>query len=242
MSQAMVMAGKEFKGYFNSLSAYFFIGLFVVASAGAFFWVEKFFGVGRAEVRPFFHWVPGLLAVLVPGITMRQWARENEMGSIELLMTLPVRSAELVLGKFLGCLGLLAVALFFTLGLPITAAALGDLDWGPVAGGYVAALFLGAAYIAIGMFVSSWFSDQFLAWIVSFVLCLLLAFVGHERVLDWLADMPRLTAAIRLFALWPHFTNIERGVFDFRDIVYYLSVTGFFLFLNVCMLRLRRWA
>lgn len=242
MNASLVMAGKEFRGYFHSLSAYFFIGIFVLCCVLSFFVLEKFFGIGRAEARGFFHWIPGLLALFVPGITMRQWARENEMGSIELLMTLPVGSWQLVLGKFLGCLGLVAVALGFTITIPITVATLGDLDAGPVIGGYFAALFLGAAYVAVGMFVSSWFSDQFVALIVSLALCFTLAFMGHDKVLDWLAGWPSVVSGLRFVGLWPRFQSIERGVFDFRDVAYYVTVTGFFLFLNVAKLRFRRWA
>ena len=243
MNKVMVLAGKEFKGYFSSWLAYIFIACFVLASLTFFFFVEKFLGAGRADVRGFFAWVPITLAFLVPGLTMRQWARENEMGSIELLMTLPASTAELVCGKFLGTLGLVAVALAFTLGVPITAEVLGDLDWGPVFGGYFAALLVGAAYVAIGLFVSTWFSDQFMALLIGWVTCGVLGMMSHEIVLGWMVEWPQwIPDSLSFFGFWGHFKAIERGVLDLRDIIFYLCATGMFLFLNVCRLRFMRWA
>jgi ABC-2 type transport system permease protein len=239
----MVLAAKEFKGYFSSWLAYIFIAIFVLASAVTFFYLDPFFSNGRAEIRGFFAWLPLTLAILVPGLTMRQWARENEMGSIELLMTLPAKTRELVMGKFLGTLGFVAVALLFTLGIPITAEIFGDLDWGPVIGGYAAAVLLGAVYVAIGLFVSSCFNDQFPALLVGWLLCAFLAAMSHDVVLGWARDLPAaLSESMRFLGLWDRFRAIERGVLDFRDVAYYLTAIAAFLYLNICRLRSRRYA
>lgn len=243
MNRVMVLARKEFRGYFTSWVAYFFIALFVLVSLLLFFFQAEFFAVGRAELRGLFAWFPLTLALLVPGLTMRQWAREREMGSIELLLTLPAKSGELVVGKFLGSTALVAVALAFTLGAPITAACLGDLDTGPVIGGYVAALLLGAAYVAIGLFVSSWFSDQFVALVTGWVVCLFLAALSNPDVLSALAGWPEWALeTLSFLGFWSRFEAIERGVLDLRDVGWYVSVTALFLFLNAQRLRLQRWA
>jgi len=243
MSKVCTLAAKEFKSYFNSWLAYIFISCFVTASMFAFFQVGEFFGNGKAEISPFFEFLPMALLVLVPGLTMRQWARENEMGSIELLMTLPAKSWELVAGKFAGSMGLVAVALLFTCGIPITAASLGDLDWGPVMGGYLAALLLGSAYVAIGLFVSSWFADQFMALIGAAIVCSVFGLMSTPTVLGWLASFPEwFRNAVEFVGFWTRFDSIRRGVLDFRDLSWYGSMTLLFLFLNVCRLRLRRLA
>ena len=243
MNKICVLAAKEFQGYFKSWLAYIFIAIFVMASVVTFFYLDTFFGNGRAEVRGFFAWIPLTLALLVPGLTMRQWARESEMGSIELLMTLPARTHELVIGKFVGTLGFVAVALVFTVGIPLTAATYGDLDWGPVVGGYAAALLLGAVYTAIGLFLSSCFNDQFPALLIGWLVCGLLAGMSHDAVLGWASRLPDVISQFMgFFGLWQRFRAIERGVLDFRDLAYYVSVVGAFLYLNICRLRARRFA
>lgn len=242
MSRILVLAGREFRGYFSSWLAYIFIGVFVIASMVTFFWVGEFFGNGRADVTAFFQWIPVTLLALVPGLTMRQWAREREMGSIELLLTLPARGAELVVGKFLGTLGLVAVGLLFTIGIPITAATLGELDWGPVITGYLAALLLGGAYVAIGLYVSSWFADQFLALICALIACSVFGLLSAPTVLGWVAEVPWLTTTFEFVGFWSRFESITRGILDFRDILYYATVTILFCFLNVTRLEFRRWA
>src|SRR3546814_7772985 len=131
-----------------------------------FFWVETFFARNIADVRPLFEWMPLLLLFLVSALTMRLWSEERRSGTLEFLLTSPVRPASLVLGKFLACLGLVAIALALTLPLPLTVAQLGPLDWGPVAGGYLATLCLAAAYIAIGLSVSARTDNQIVSLIV----------------------------------------------------------------------------
>ncbi|HGY91046.1 MAG TPA: hypothetical protein ENK43_07725 [Planctomycetes bacterium] len=243
MSRVLVLASKEFKSYFNSWLAYVFIACFVTVSMLAHFYWGEFFGTGRADISPFFRSLPLTLLILVPGLTMRQWARESEMGSIELLMTLPAQGWQLVLGKFLGTLGLVAVALLCTAGIPLTAAWLGDLDWGPVLAGYLAALLLGGAYVALGLFASSWFREQFLALIGSAALCSLFGLMSWPKVLGWASNISETAVSVLGFVgFYGRFEAIQRGVIDFRDVAWYLSITALFLFFNVCRLHLRRLA
>src|SRR5689334_1328349 len=167
MSNALTIARKEFAGYFNSPIAYIVIILYLVVTSVFFFYLQGFFEQGQAWLRPFFGLLPWTLVFFIPPITMRLFAEEKKLGTIEVLMTLPVRDHEAVLGKFLGSFGFVAVMLGLTLSLPLTLAWLGRPDWGPVAGGYVGAFLLAAAYVAVGLFVSSCTENQIVAFIVS---------------------------------------------------------------------------
>src|SRR3972149_3121023 len=161
MKQISSITRKELDSYFSSPMALIFVGVFLAFTLGVFFWgPEAFFARGIADVRPLFRWMPVLLIFLVAALTMRQWSEEQRSGTLEMLLTLPVQPTRLVLGKFLAVMALVAVALALTVPLPMIVSALGNLDWGPVAGGYLAALLLAAAYAAIGLFVSSRTDNQ----------------------------------------------------------------------------------
>lgn len=240
MTHVGTIMWKEFRGYFSSPVAYFFLLCFIGASLTCFFYFESFFAANRAEMRGFFEWAPRFLLLLIPGITMKLWAEEKKLGTLEILMTLPVRRHEMVLGKFLGGLLLLAVGLVATLGVPVTVAALGDIDMGPVAGGYFGTLLLGAAYLSIGLFMSSLVSDQFMALLLAGLACVLFWFIGTEPVLEIFS--PGLRSLFQFVGFGNRFTSISRGVVDLRDVAYYVSVTAFFLFLNVGMLNWKRWS
>ena len=171
---------------------------------------------------------------------MRQWSEEQRSGTLEVLLTLPVRRVELVLGKFLAVMALVALALALTLFLPITVCILGNLDWGPVVGGYLAALLLAAAYAAIGLFVSSRTDNQIVSLILTVCLGGLFYLVGTDGVTG-LAGEP-LGEVLRALGTGSRFESIERGVIDLRDLVYYLSLTALFLVLNVVSLDAKRWS
>jgi ABC-2 type transport system permease protein len=178
--------------------------------------------------------------LLVPALTMRLWAEEAKSGTLEMLLTFPARDGELVLGKFLASWALLAVGLLLTLPLALAVAFLGPLDWGPVVGGYLGALLLGAAYLAIGQFISALTENQILAFILAFVVCLIFYGMGTEVVVRLFSD--RTATLLRSLGTGSRFESIARGVIDLRDLVYYLSLTGFFILLSIGALRARRWA
>ena len=234
------IARKELAGFFASPAAYLFVGAFLAATLFVVFWVETFFARGLADVRPMFQWMPVLLIFLVAALTMRSWAEERRAGTIELLLTAPVTPAELVLGKFAGAFALVAIALLLTLPLPLSVALLGPLDWGPVVGGYVAALALAAAYVAIGLAVSARTDNQ----IVSLIATVLVAgafYLAGSPVLTALAG-GRLGELMRAIGAGSRFESIARGVLDLRDLAYYLSLTGVFLIVNRLALERLRWA
>lgn len=239
MKQVMAIVRKELNSYFSSPMALIFVGVFLAVTLFIFFWVEAFFARGIADVRPMFTWMPVLLIFLVAALTMRQWSEEQQTGTLEILMTLPARPVQLVIGKFLAVLILVGVALLLTIFLPLTVAWLGNLDVGPVIGGYLAAILLAAAYTAIGLFVSSRTDNQIVALIMTVLIGGLFYLIGSRAVVDFFGDT---TAEIlRAFGAGSRFESIERGVIDIRDLVYYLSLAILFLTLNVVSLDSKRW-
>lgn len=240
MSRVRSVAIRELHSYFNSPIAYVFLLVFAGAALFTFFNVNAFFARGQADLRGLFEAVPLLTLLLVPALTMRLWAEESKTGTLELLLTLPARETELVAGKFLASWTLLAVGLGVTLPLAVTVSTLGNLDWGPVMGGYLGALLLGAAYLAVGQFVSALTENQILAFILALVLCMALYGLGTELFAGLFPD--RTAAVLRALGTGSRFDSIARGVVDIRDLLYYASLTFFFLALSVGALRAKRWA
>ncbi|MFN2227410.1 MAG: Gldg family protein, partial [Anaerolineae bacterium] len=181
-----------------------------------------------------------LLLFLVAALTMRQWSEEQRSGTLEVLLTLPVRRLDLVLGKFLAVMILVALALALTLFLPLTVSLLGPLDWGPVIGGYLAALLLAAAYAAMGLFVSSRTDNQIVSLILTVLLGGVFYVVGTDAFTGLLGES--VAEILRAIGTGSRFESIERGVVDLRDLIYYLSLSGIFLALNVFSLDVKRWS
>jgi ABC-2 type transport system permease protein len=240
MNRIRAVASRELRAYFNSPIAYVFLFVFAGAALFTFFNLGAFFSRGRADARGLFDAIPALMVLLVPALTMRLWAEERKQGTVEILLTLPAREHELVAGKFLASWALLGAGLALTLVLPITVATLGNLDWGPVVGGYVGALLLGAAYLAVGQFVSATTENQILAFILALVVCLGLYGLGVEGFAGLFPD--RVSAVLRALGTGSRFQSIARGVIDLRDLAYYGSLTAFFLTACVVALRARRFA
>ncbi len=240
MSDTLQIARKELRAFFGSPVAYIFIGSFLAVALFAFFWVDAFFARNIADARPLFDWMPVLLIFLTAALTMRLWSEERRAGTLEGLMTLPVPTWRLVAGKFLAALALVAIALALTLPLPITVAVLGPLDWGPVLGAYLATLLLAAAYIAIGLFVSTRTDNPIVALIGSVLLGALFYLVGSEALTQLLGH--RGGEILRLLGSGSRFDSITRGVIDLRDLYFYLGIVGTFLALAVYSLERLRWA
>ena len=240
MKKLLSITKKELKLYFGSPMALIFVGVFLVLTLFVFFWVDSFFARGIADVRALFEWMPLLMILLVAALTMHQWSREEESGNLQVLLTLPVRLVELVAGKFLSALTLVAVALALTLFLPFTVVSLGNLDWGPVIGGYLATLLLASSYIAIGLFLSSRTDNQLVALIGTVVVCGLFQAIGSPAITDFVGASTG--DILRLFGTGSRFESIERGVIDLRDLIYYLSLTLFFLAANILSLESKRWS
>jgi len=226
---------KEFWGYFNSPIAYVFLVIFLLLTSALYFSTR--FLDNYAYMADFFGLLPLVFIVLVPAVTMRLWAEEKKIGTDELLMTLPVRSHQLVLGKFLASLGLLSVALVMTLPVPITIGLLGNLDPGPVVGGYLGALLMAGAYLALGIFLSSLTSNQILAFVLGMVGCSFFYFIGllTPVVPGWLVP------AAEYASVSHHFESVALGQIDSRDLLYFLSFMVLFLYANVAALEAKKW-
>ena len=240
MKQALSMTRKELDNMFSSPMALIFVGVFLVLTLFTFFWVDGFFARGIADVRSLFRWLPILLIFLVAALTMRQWSEEQQTGTLEVLLTMPIKLTQLVIGKFLAVLILVGVALALTLFLPITVGFMGNLDPGPVIGGYLAALLMASAYIAIGLFVSSRTDNQIVALIVTVIVCGLFQLIGSATLTDLVS--PAVADILRALGTGSRFESIERGVIDLRDLLYYVSLTVIFLALNVFTLDRKRWS
>ena len=239
-AQAPRIASKEMTLFFASPTAYLFLGSFVTITLFVFFWADAFFARNIADVRPMFEWMPILLIFLSAAITMRMWSEERRTGTLEFIMTLPTGTWRFVLGKFMACMWLLVIALLLTTPLPITVSLLANLDWGPVIAGYLATLLLGAAYISIGLFVSARSDNQIVSLMITTLVCGLFYLVGAGTLTDLFGN--QAAEVLRALGSGSRFTSITRGVLDFRDLYYYISVTLVFLTLNVYALERQRWA
>jgi ABC-2 type transport system permease protein len=237
MKNILTIFFKELRSYFNSPVAYIFIITFLLFSSWLFF--RTFFLAGQAHMRPLFGILPWLFLILAPAITMRAWAEEKKMGTMEVLMTLPLKEFEVVLGKFFSSFIFMIIAVVLTFPLALTIYIMGDPDTGAILGGYLGACLMGGAYLAIGLFISSLTNNQIVAFIVSIVTCFAFLIIGEDFVLMSTPSM--IVPLFTYLGLGAHFESISRGVIDSRDIIYYLSVIGFFLFLNTLAIESRKW-
>ena len=221
----------EFGALFSSLSAYLFIALFLIISLYIFFWVETFFARNLADMRPLFEWMPLLMIFLVAALTMRMWSDERRSGNLEMLLTSSTPVWRLVAGKFAAVTALILLALLLTLPLPLTVALSGSLDWGPVIGGYIASLFLAASYAAIGLYLSSRTDNQIVSLIGTIAICGVLYVIGSGTLTAFAGQ--RVSEIMAHFGSGAHFMSITRGVIDFRDLFYYITIILIFLLLNL---------
>lgn len=229
MRAIRAIAAREFRSAFASPVAYAYLVVFLAFTSWFFF--RGFFVLGLATLRGFFSLLPWTLVFLLPALTMRLWSEESKLGTIEVLLTWPVRDHEAVLGKFLGALGLLGVSLIGTLPIAFTVFALGDPDPGPVVTGYIGLLLFGAAGLAVGLYASALTENQIVAYIAGVALIFGLFIAGEDFVL--IAAPAALAPVLSGAALGTHYWSIGRGVIDSRDLLYFAAVTLFFLYLTM---------
>jgi ABC-2 type transport system permease protein len=224
MRQVLTIFQKEFKDYFVSPIAYIVISIFLLVTG--WFFLMTFFLYNQAELRNFFTLLPFTFSFVIPAVTMRLFAEERSVGSYETLLTLPVTESDIILGKFLAATVFVAAMLLPTLSYPIFISFIGDLDWGPVIGGYLGAVLLGAGYCAIGLFASALTRNQIIAFIIGMVICFTLTLVDQM-----LFFVPRnILSVIAYIGAGHHFQNIAKGIIDTRDVLYFLSVMVIGLF------------
>jgi ABC-2 type transport system permease protein len=237
MQNIVTIFQKEFKTFFLSPIAYVFITVFLMVTNFLFF--QGFFIVNQADMRQYFELLPWVFLLFVPVITMRSWAEEKKARTLEILLTWPISDLEVVVGKFLASFAFLAISILLSISIPITLILLGHPDKGVIAASYAGALLMGAAYLAIGLWVSSLTENQIIAFILGVFLTLGLLIVGFPFVTSFIP--PAIVPVFTYLGLGNHFESIGRGVIDSRDVVYYLSVITFFLFLNIRSIESRKW-
>jgi ABC-type transport system involved in multi-copper enzyme maturation permease subunit len=241
MANVLTLFRREFQAYFDSSIAYIFMIVFLLASTWLF--MAGFFLSGLAGMRGYFEMLPWFALFFLPAVSMRLWAEDLRTGTMELLMTLPMKTWELVLGKYLAALAFYALTLAGTLAIPIILEMIGDPDSGAIFGGYLASLLLGGFYIAVGIFVSGLFKDQIAAFVVSLMFCLFFYFAGTGIVVattdGWINGLGSFIE--RNVAVTSHFSEIQRGIIDLRNLVYFFSMTALFLVLNTLSLDGRRY-
>lgn len=235
MKAIVAITKKELLSAFNSPLAYLFMIVFLLLTSWLFF--QDYFLLGQADMRAFFELVPWMLLFLIPAITMRSFAEEKKLGTEELLLTMPLREYEIVLGKFFSALSFFLLTLLMSFMIPVLVLWTGPADLGVIVASYLGSFFLGASYIALGIYLSSYTDNQIIAFILTLVISFVFLIIGQLFVIQTLPSF--LAPVFQFLGLASHFTSISRGVIDSRDILYYLSFIGFFLFLNTFSLTKR---
>ena len=226
---------RELGGYFATPVAYVFIVIFLLLNGMFTFYLGDFYNRGQADLQPFFSWHPWLYLFLVPALGMRLWAEERRTGTLELLMTLPVSVTQAVLGKFFAAWAFAAISLSLTFPIWITVNYLGQPDNGLIIASYFASLLMAGGFLAISSCISAMTKNQVIAFVVSVVVCFLFTVSGLPFVLDFFAGWApqALVETIASFSFLGNFNDMMRGVIDLRHIIYFVSLIGVWLFVNV---------
>ncbi|MCR0981411.1 ABC transporter permease [Roseomonas populi] len=241
MGAVITVARRELASYFATPVAYVFIVIFLVMSGALTFTLGNFFARGTADLQPFFAFVPWLFLFLVPAITMRLWAEERRLGTIELLLTLPIAQWQAVLGKFLAAWAFCAIALVLTFPLVVTVNVLGNPDNGVIAAGYLGCLLVAGAYLAIGSAISALTKNQVIAFVLGVAACFLFAAAGSPIVTEFLSrNLPWMAEAARGISVTDRLGAFSRGVVALRDILFFASFIGVWLFANAIAVDLRK--
>lgn len=238
MSPITPVLKREFLGYFRSPVAYVFLVVFLMASVGLAFFVGQFFRANQASLESFFVFHPWLFLFLIPAVGMRLWSEEKRSGTVELLFTLPLTTLHAVLGKFLAAWAFLAVAILLSFPMAITVGYLGDPDWGVIASGYLGSILMAGSYLGVCSLTSALTKNQVISFVLSVLACLVLVFLGWSVFNGALSAVLPVWAVdlIANFSFVTHFDAFTKGIIDPKDVVFFLSLTGLTLFLNVVAL------
>lgn len=232
---------RELKGYFITPTAYVFLVIFLFFSAFLTF-QNGFFDGRQASLRLFFANMPLLFLFIAPAMAMRLWSEERRSRSIELLLTLPITTPQAVLGKFLAAWTVLALALALTFPMAVTAAYLGDPDWGPIATGYLASLLLAGTYLAIGSFFSALSRNQVISFILGVVACGLFLYAGSPTAVKMVASSvcAGLAEIMEMLSFQSRFESMGRGVLEIRDLAFFLLMTAGWLWASMVVVEERK--
>lgn len=238
----MTIVKREVAGYFASPVAYVFIVIFLLLTGFFGFMVSGFFDRGQANLLSFFAWHPWLYLFLVPAVGMRMWSEERRLGTIELLLTMPITPWQAIVGKFLASWLILALALALTFPIVITVNYLGSPDNGVILASYAGSLLLSGAYLSVSAMTSAMTRNQVVSFIVSVVICLFLILAGWPPITNLLTQWASswFVDTIAAFSVMTHFDSIQKGVIDSRDVLFFLSVIAFCLFTTSVIIRAHR--
>ncbi len=244
MKEIRVIFRREFAAYFSTPLAYVFIVIFLALSGAFTFYLGAFFERGQADLKAFFNFIPWLYLFLIPAVSMRLWAEERKTGTIELVMTLPLSTTQVVVGKVLAAWAFVCVAVALTFPIWLTVNYLGDPDNGIIVASYLGSFILAGAYLCVGSCMSALTRNQVIAFIVTAVTCFLFLSSGLEMVLaffgGWAPDL--VVDAIAGMSFLTHFQAILGGVIDIRDVIFFGSLIGLALFVNVVLVDLKKEA
>ncbi len=235
MKQFFALYRKELHHYIYSLLSYLFIIVFLVG-LGWLYWRNVFL-LGQTSMREWFALLPWFYLFLLPALSMRLWSEEKKLGTLEKLLTFPISDVQAVLAKFTAAMSFLGVVLALSLPIPFTLNQLGDLDIGPVIGSYLGAWLLGGAYLALGQWISSFTKNQIVAFLITITIGFILLVIGLPAVTLGSGVVGTIFHAVSTHT---HFISLAKGVIDVRDIVYYGSVIGLFLYFNMLTLSQRK--
>jgi ABC-2 type transport system permease protein len=244
MRNIQAITRRELRGYFSTPLAFVFIVIFLALTGAFAFYLGDFFGSGQASLEAFFNYHPWLYLLLIPAISMRLWAEERKTGTIELLLTLPVSTAEAVVGKFIAAWLFCAIALALTFPMWITVNILGNPDNGVIFASYLVSLLMAGAFLAIGSCISALTANQVISFIIGATVCFLFTMSGAELVLNffrlWAPEL--LVQALASLSFLTHFNSVTKGVIELRDLIFFGSVIVFWLVANVIVVDLKKSA
>lgn len=243
MHPTLTIARRELGGYFLTPVAWVFIVIFLALQGVLTFNVGGFFERNQADLQPFFTFLPWVFLLLVPAITMRLWAEERRLGTIELLLTLPVTQSQAVLGKFLAAWAFCAIALALTFPFVITVNLLGHPDNAVIAAGYLGSLLVAGAFLAVGAALSAATKNQVIAFVLAVAVCFVFAAASYPVVIDFLSqNAPMVATAARRMSVSERFMPFTQGLIAARDLIYFASFIVFWLFVNTVILEHRKAA
>jgi len=241
MRNTLIVARRELGGYFITPIAFVFIVIFLMLQGVLTFNAGGFFERNQADLMPFFTFLPWVFVLLVPAITMRLWAEERRIGTIELLLTLPLSQTQAVIGKFLAAWAFCAIALVLTFPIVVTVNILGEPDNGVIASGYFGALLVAGAFLAIGAAMSALTRNQVIAFVLAVAICFVFTVASYPVVTEFLAhSSPVLASTARRISVAERFQGFSRGVVQLRDVIYFASIIGFWLFVNTVIVEQRK--
>jgi len=233
---------REFSGYFATPVAYVFLIVFLALAGAMTFFIGNFFQRNQADLDSFFVFHPWVYLFLMPAIAMRLWAEERKTGTVELLFTLPIATWHAVVGKFLAAWAFAGIALALTFPIWITVSNLGSPDHGPIIAGYIGSFLMAGGYLAIGSCLSAATKNQVIAFVLAAIVCFVFSMAGSEVVLGLIRDtLPQgFVDLVASFSFLNHFAEMRKGIIDLRNLVYFLSVIGVFLFATTLVLDLKK--